>query len=326
MTTVPPYLRIASAIRRDIESGRLAPGAPVPSTRALTREWGVAMATATKALAALRQEGLVRPVPGVGTVVAGKREHGGPGGPGGARQAPLTWQRVVRAALALADAEGLESVSMRRVATELDTSSMALYRHVAGKGELVRLMTDAAFAELDLGPSVRQWRRGLDLAARELWAMYGRHPWMATAMAGFSRPQPTPHTMRYTEWVLGALRDSGLRPHDMLHTHLSVLAFVQGVALAAESEGRARQDTGMSGEEWLAHSGARFDAIISAGTFPLLVSVFRAEDFDLDLTTLFEFGLRRTLDGIAVLVADSAGDAARELPQVGTVHGESDSR
>ena len=66
----PPYLQIVEDIRRRISQGLLSPGDRVPSTREITREWGVAMATATKTLATLRQEGAVQAVPGVGTVVA----------------------------------------------------------------------------------------------------------------------------------------------------------------------------------------------------------------------------------------------------------------
>ncbi|MGX1606137.1 GntR family transcriptional regulator, partial [Streptomyces celluloflavus] len=66
----PPYRRIVDEIRRRIDAAELAPGDRVPSTRRITQEWGVAMATATKVLTTLRQEGLVRAVPGVGTVVA----------------------------------------------------------------------------------------------------------------------------------------------------------------------------------------------------------------------------------------------------------------
>ncbi|WP_241777660.1 GntR family transcriptional regulator, partial [Streptomyces sp. CT34] len=85
----PPYRRIVQEIRGRIDAGELAPGDRVPSTRRITREWGVAMATATKVLTALRQEGVVRTVPGVGTVVAeparaargdAPRERRGPGG------------------------------------------------------------------------------------------------------------------------------------------------------------------------------------------------------------------------------------------------------
>ena len=76
---LPPYAQIAAELRNQIEEGTLAPGDRVPSTREITQRWGVAMATATKALAALRQEGIVRPVPGVGTVVVGRQPaHGRP--------------------------------------------------------------------------------------------------------------------------------------------------------------------------------------------------------------------------------------------------------
>src|SRR4051812_47954056 len=113
MAMEPPYLRIAGDIRRRIASGELAPGTRIPSTRRITQEWGVAMATATKALATLNQEGLVRAVPGVGPVVA----EPGPEGPATPRHG-LTRDRIIRAAIALVDTEGLAALSMRRVATD----------------------------------------------------------------------------------------------------------------------------------------------------------------------------------------------------------------
>ncbi|HET6859239.1 MAG TPA: TetR/AcrR family transcriptional regulator C-terminal domain-containing protein [Streptomyces sp.] len=297
MSAEPPYLRIAAEIRRRITVGELSPGDLVPSTRAITREWGVAMATATKALAALRQEGLVRAVPGVGTAVAEASEA--------PRGQALTRERIVAAAVALADAEGLASVSMRRLASELSTSTMALYRHVPGKVELVRLMTDLAFGEDPLGPVPPHWRPGLALAARKLWAMYRRHPWMAHAMGGFTRPVATPQAMRYTEWVLGVLKGTGLSLHDMVHTHLTLFAYVQGLAVTVESEDRAVQDTGMSGDEWMARNEPQFEAIASGGTYPLLNSMFEQDEFELDIGALFEFGLRRTLDGVGAMLGNA---------------------
>src|ERR1700678_3886462 len=75
---LPPYAQIAAELRDQIDNGTLAPGDRVPSTREITQRWGVAMATATKALAALRQEGIVRAIPGVGTVVGREPAHGHP--------------------------------------------------------------------------------------------------------------------------------------------------------------------------------------------------------------------------------------------------------
>lgn len=299
MTTPPPYLSIAAAIRRRILSGELSPGDLVPSTRAITREWGVAMATASKALAALRQEGLVRPEPGVGTVVAAPASARPPTG--------LTRERIVRASLELADAEGLSALTMRRVATSLNTSTMALYRHVPGKGELVRLMTDAVCGEVPLGPVPDDWRTGLEQGARWLRGVYTRHRWMAQAMASFTRPVASPNAMAYLEWVLGVLRDTPLSPFEKLHTHLAIFAYIQGLALADELEEQARQDTGMSDGEWMDQNEPRFDAISAGGAYPLLDALSAGADFEVDLESLFEFGLRRTLDGIAAMIDETSG-------------------
>lgn len=302
MPIEPPYLRIAAELRRRIVSRELAPGERLPSTRAVVREWGVAMATATKALSVLRAEGLVRAVPGVGTVVAERGPRLAAAGEGPA----LNRERIVRTAVGLADAEGLPSVSMRRVATVLGTSTMALYRHVPGKAELVRLMSEAAFGERPLGPVPQHWRTGLELAARWLRAVYGRHPWMVQAMASFTRPTASPHAMGYTEWVLRALRGTGLPPHAMLHTHLTLFAYVQGVALAADMEAQALQDTGLSDEEWMTRNEPQFEAVSTGGHFPVLHGLFEHDDFELDLDVLFEFGLHRTLDGIAVMIGETS--------------------
>ncbi|MFF9572438.1 TetR/AcrR family transcriptional regulator C-terminal domain-containing protein [Streptomyces sp. NPDC014685] len=297
MAADPPYLRIAGDIRRRIDSGELAPGDRVPSTRHITREWGVAMATATKALAALGQEGLVRAVPGVGTVVAepGRAPRAAPG-------RALTRARIVRAAITLVDTEGLPALSMRRVATEFGVSTMALYRHVPNKGELVRLMSEEVFREEPTGPRPSGWREQLTLEARWLWERYERHPWLARALAALTRPMASPHAMRYTERILSALNGLGLTPDQMLHIHLSLLGYAQGIATAIELETQARQDTGMSPEEWLASNEPRMEAIQLTGAYPVLSTLFDRDEFGLELGALFEFGLERILDGVEVFI------------------------
>ncbi|MFG2592883.1 TetR/AcrR family transcriptional regulator C-terminal domain-containing protein [Streptomyces sp. NPDC048438] len=298
MSTEPPYLRIAGEIRRRIASGELGPGDPVPSTRRITQEWGVAMATATKALGALNQEGLVRAVPGIGTVVAESgRERAMPPG----RQ--LSRERIIRTAIALVDAEGLSALSMRRLATEFGTSTMALYRHVRSKGELVQLMAEAVFDTGPPGPRPTGWRPLLEREARWLWKQYERHPWLARAMAGLTRPMASPNAMQYTERVLTALTGIGLTPEQMLHVHLTVLGYAQGVAMAVELESQARQDSGMTADEWMAATEPRMDAIQTPTAYPVLSTLFDRDGFDLDLDTLFEFGLARVLDGVEGLVA-----------------------
>ncbi|MBD9701748.1 TetR/AcrR family transcriptional regulator C-terminal domain-containing protein [Streptomyces caniscabiei] len=302
MAMEPPYLRIAGDIRRRIASGELAPGTRIPSTRRITQEWGVAMATATKALATLNQEGLVRAVPGVGTVVA----EPGREGPATPRHG-LTRDRIIRAAIALVDTEGLAALSMRRVATDFGVSTMALYRHVPSKGELVRLMSEAVFDGEPLGSRPPGWREQLEREARWLWGLYQRHPWLARAMAALTRPMASPHAMRYTERVLSALNGLGLTPTQIIHVHLALLGYAQGVAAAVELESQARQDTGMTPEEWMASNEPRMETIQAAGSYPILSTLFDQEEFDLELDTLFEFGLARMLDGVESLIEKTGG-------------------
>ena len=258
------------------------------------------MATATKALAALTREGLVRAVPGVGTVVA-EAARRAPGRRGG-----FSREAVVATAVRIADAEGLAGLSMRRVAGDLGTSTMALYRHVPSKGDLVRLMTDVGFGEAHAGRPPETGGINSPMRPAPLWATYRRHPWMARAMASFIRPDPMPEAMKYTEWNLRALRGTGLGVHQIMHAHLALIAFVQGLGVAMELEGHALQDTGVSNDEWMDRNGGRFAAIVAGGGYPVLTSIFEHEPFELDLDSLFGFGLDRLLDGIAVIIAETS--------------------
>src|SRR5919108_3396584 len=170
--------RIAADLRSRIASGEFGPGDRVPSTRELTRQWGVAMATATRALSLLRDEGVLRSVRGVGTVVANRPAATRPTRRRGTAASPAR-DDVVRTAIGVADAEGLATLSMRRIAAELGIPTMSLYQHVASKDELVMLMIDRAFGE-ELVPAApaRGRRAALETSARLQWAAYRRHPWL----------------------------------------------------------------------------------------------------------------------------------------------------
>ncbi|GII62988.1 GntR family transcriptional regulator [Sphaerisporangium krabiense] len=305
----PPYLRIAGEIRRRIATGELRAGDPVPSTREITRRWGVAMATATKALTALRQEGLVRAVPGVGTVVqAPPPREAAPAPrtpPSRAGDHELTRERVVRAGIEIADAEGLAALSMRRVAAALGVAVMSLYRHVPGKDELVTLMTDAVYAAHPPGPDAPDWRRALEETARLMWAVYRRHPWLPHAVS-MTRPQLSVGGLAHTDRVIRALAGAGLGPNARLHAAITVIGFVRGVGVNLEPENLARQDTGLTEDEWM-NAQPAFAEVLAAGSFPGLAAVVTSPEADLDLDTLFEFGLARLLDGLAVLIDRAAG-------------------
>ncbi|MFJ9447087.1 TetR/AcrR family transcriptional regulator C-terminal domain-containing protein [Kitasatospora sp. NPDC101235] len=334
-----PSERIAAELRRRIAAGELAPGARVPSTRRITQEWGVAMATATKVLNRLREEGLVRAVPGVGTVVAGKpapaaarareprraqqqvsepasqpevRPVAQPVGGrrvrvGGERD--LTRERIVATAVRVADEEGLAALSMRRVATELGVATMSLYRHVPGKDELLRLMMDAVFREQPLPePPASDWREGLETIARLQWRIYRRHPWLASTMS-FTRPVPAPDAALHTERSMAVLVGRGLSWEEMAQTSVALAAFVCGLAVHFEREAQAEQDSGLSADEWMERVGDEDHARLMADSerFPMFDALNRGPEIDLSLEALFEFGMARMLDGVGLVIERRGG-------------------
>jgi AcrR family transcriptional regulator len=300
----PPYARIVAALRERIETGALAPGDRVPSTREITREWGVAMATATKALTALRQQGLVRALPGVGTVVEAGAHPEPVAAPVHRRSASdpaLVAERIVAAAVAVADAEGLGAVSMRRIAAEIGVATMSLYRHVADKDDLLMQMMDAALSEWRF-PAVPPdgWRARLELAGRMLWATFGRHPWLAPALS-LTRPQPIARGLAYTEWVLASLADCGLDTTMLFTVHITMFNYVRGTAVNLELETEAEASSGLNNDEWMNSQEAALRSILATGQYPTFERL-TAVEYDFDLGSLFEFGLQRMLDGIAMLI------------------------
>ncbi|WP_329177366.1 TetR/AcrR family transcriptional regulator C-terminal domain-containing protein [Streptomyces decoyicus] len=308
----PPYRRIVDTIRRRIDTGELTPGDRVPSTRRITQEWGVAMATATKVLTTLRQEGLVRAVPGVGTVVSEPQRT--PRGGAARERRPretdsgLSRESVVRAGVKVADAEGLRALSMRRVAAEFGVSSMALYRHVAGKDELVLLMADAAFHDIELPePAPDGWRERMAAGARLQWELYRRHPWLAQYLS-LTRPQPMPRAMALIEWTMARVR--GMDPVTLIHMALTLLGFVLSTAAGFEDDLEAEQETGMDQNQWMATMEPVFDGILTSGSYPMYAGVSGIEDDVVNLESLFEFGLARLLDGMETLVEGRAAGAA----------------
>lgn len=284
---------IAAEIARRITSGELQPGERVPSARGITRDWGVAIATATKALGTLQQQGLIVSTPGIGSVVASPASSPAP---------VLTTAKVVDTAIAMADAEGIEAISMRRIAAELGTPTMSLYRHVESKDGLILLMIDAVLGEATFPPPSADWRTDLEVSARLQWAGFQRHPWLARVMS-ISRPQLVPNGFRYTEWCLQALAPLQLSMETMMYISVILFSHVKSLATDVALETEHQQDTGLTADEYMNTRSTELAAMMSPTELPLLTSLVNADDFDLDLDALFEFGLQRLLDGIASWLA-----------------------
>ncbi len=144
-------------------------------------------------------------------------------------RAPLTRQRVVGAALALADAHGLAGLTMRRLGEELGVEAMSLYGHVASKSDLLDGMTDAVFAEVELPAEGTGWRSAMRQRAFSVRAVLGRHPW-ATALVS-SRTSPGPATLGHHDAVLGALRRAGFSVALAAHAFSAMDSYIYGFVL-----------------------------------------------------------------------------------------------
>lgn len=311
-----PYQRIVAGIRDQIAAGELRPGDRVPSIRRLASDHGVAIATATRALAALRDQGLVEARVGSGTVVSaraaqrlqrpattGKRTH--PlGAPPPGRTHPLGGEQslgrehLLSTAIAVADAEGLDAVSMRRLAAELHTGPMSLYRYVAGKDDLVRQMADVVFGtRMPPEPGPDGWRAKLELISRLHWELFKEHLWLPRVIS-FTRPLMMPNAVAHTGWTLRAIDGLGLPPETMLYEAITLAASIVTVAMTKAAEVDAYQDSGLTFDEWWRTQEQLSGAMVAR--FPVLEQV--PADAAIDLDALFEYGLALHLDGFARLV------------------------
>lgn len=321
-----PYARIVADIRARIEAGQLRAGDRVPSTREITREWGVAMATATKALSALRHEGVVDAVRGVGTVVRGTPtpEPAGPpksripkppeehppatvGGRGrNEPEATLNRKAVVRAAIAVADVEGISGLSMRRVSTELRVSTMALYRHVENKDELVSAMLDEVYMEAALPERPpADWREAMELVLWREWGIFRGHPW-AARLASVARVVLSPGFMAYGEWMMSVFTARGHSPDSALAIVTVLSAYTSGMAVQTMRYVAEESESELDAERWQAAKGEKLIELMTQGRFPNVLKVSGLPDTD----ETFALGMRLLLDGLAPLVA-SAEDQRR---------------
>lgn len=212
----------------------------------------------------------------------------------------LSLKRVVRAAIDVADAEGLAALSMRRIAAELDAGAMSLYRYVPGKAELIDLMVDEVYGEdLAARDVTGDWRERLEYSARQQWATYLRHPWMLQIAQG--RPLLGPNSLRATELAIRDVDGIGLDEHEMVSVVVAVGAYVTGLAGSTIDAMQAADRTGVSDEEWWAAHEPHMVQAVSSGELPMMERVNAAGVWQGTFDT-FTFGLERLLDGIAVLV------------------------
>ncbi len=218
----------------------------------------------------------------------------------GDARTPLSAERVLDAAVRLADRIGIEKLTIRRLAVELDVKPMAIYHHVANKEAIVDGMVEAVFTEIDLPPAEDDWRTAMRRRCVSLHEVLLRHPWAPPLME--SRPSPGPALLHHHEAVLGCLRRGGLPLPWAAHAYAVLDSYVFGFAMQQANlpfEGGAQ-------------IGDLADAIISAipaDEYPYL------REFTADhalrpgyhFGNSFDVGLDLLLDGIGAAAAKRPG-------------------
>jgi AcrR family transcriptional regulator len=224
--------------------------------------------------------------------------------PRGAHPA-LSRESIVRAAIEIADAEGLEAISMRRVAAKMGAGTMSLYWYVADKDELLDRMVDAAFGEFRTPDQPSgDWRADLRLIAYETRAMYLRHPWMAQLMG--ARPNFGPNVLRHVEFSVAAVDGLGLDIRRMALIPRALDDYVIGFTLRELALNEAVRRSEFTEEEWRAVLDPYFQELFAGGEYPVLARV-SAQGWDLDLEAAFAFGLDCMLDGLAARIEVAHG-------------------
>jgi AcrR family transcriptional regulator len=222
----------------------------------------------------------------------------------------LTIDQIVAAAAALADAEGLEAVTMRRVAQSLGVVPMTLYTYMPGKAELLDLMLDGAYLRMDRTSTAGQpWRQRVTAVAGENKALYGAHPWAAAVST--IRPPLGPGLMAKYEHELAAFDGLGLDDVEMDAALTYLLTFVQACARAAADAQAARRDTALDDEQWWVVNAPLLEQVLDPATYPLAVRVGSAAGAAHRSTYhpqhAYEFGMLRVLDGLAALIDSHRG-------------------
>jgi AcrR family transcriptional regulator len=217
----------------------------------------------------------------------------------------MSLDAVVDAATGLADREGMEALTMRRVAQVLGVAPMTLYTYVPGKAELLDLMLDAAYARMPLaGTAGRPWRERLRAVADENRAVFEAHPWAAAVCT--LRPLLGPGLMAKYEHELSALEGLGLTDVEMDDCLTYLLAFVQANARTAIEARAVRDDSGMDDEQWWERAGPLLAGVLDGRRYPLATRVGAAAGAEHgsahDPAHAYEFGLGRVLDGLAAVI------------------------
>lgn len=233
----------------------------------------------------------------------------------GARRPSLSRKRIARAAIAIADAEGWDAVSMRRIAADLGAGTMTLYHYVRNKDELVALVADAIIDELIVPADELPggWREGMAEIARRTLAIFRLHPWIVERMREGDPAASGPSVLRHVEQTLAVAARSGLAVEQQMELAAIVDDYVFGHAMRTYHDARVASDAGA--RERFETMLPYFTEQLGTGDYPNLAAL-AGDDPAASFERIahmnvaeerFERGLQRVLDGVGLWVEDARG-------------------
>jgi AcrR family transcriptional regulator len=209
----------------------------------------------------------------------------------GERRTPLSRERVLHAAIVLADQGGVEALTMRTLGQALGVEAMSLYRHVANKHEIVDGIVDRVFSEINLPPDGIDWKTAMRQRAVSAREALSRHPWAIGLME--SRTNPGPATLRHHDAVIGTLRRAGFSIAMAAHAYSLLDSYVYGFALQ-------QKNLPFATSEEVAEVAQNILEQFPADEYPYLAEMTFEHVMKpgYDYGDEFEFGLDLVLDGL----------------------------
>lgn len=221
----------------------------------------------------------------------------------------LTRDRVLRAALDLADEKGIGALTMRELGQRLGVEAMSLYNHVDTKDDLLDGIVDEVIAEIELPPDEVGWREAMRARAVSTRAVFARHPW-ASALID-TRRSSGPGRLRYLDWIIGTLLRAGFTVERALHAVSALDSYTYGF----ERQQLGMSDGGGDDEETPAEAATAFLDTLPADEFPALREVtIHVARHGYDPVADFDFGLNLLLDGLERSVRDAPGPPSHGPP------------
>ncbi len=210
------------------------------------------------------------------------------------KREPLTRERVLREAVAIADARGLDALSMRELGRRLGVEAMSLYNHVDNKDDLLDGIVDLVVAEMELPAGGLEWAPAMRIRARSARQVFARHPWASQLID--TRTSSGPERLRYLDWVIGTLREAGFSVEVALHAFSAIDSYVYGFA--------RQQSTMATNQAGSPDAAAELQSEVPTDLFPHLSEVitYSIQHGTYDADADFDFGLDLILDGLQRLL------------------------